>query len=549
MINFQTSPEQYKHWRLSIAGNVARLSMDVQEDQTIADGYKLKLNSYDLGVDIELADAIQRIRFEHPKVRAVVVTSLKPRIFCAGANIYMLGTSSHAFKVNFCKFTNETRCAIEDDSRHTGRRYIAALNGTASGGGYELAIACDEIYLVDDGNSAVSLPEVPLLGVLPGTGGLTRLVDKRQVRRDRADVFSTLAEGLKGKRAKEWGLIDDSFPTSKFQEGIDARVAQVANLRDEGAAQNNNSSDRGIKLNPLEFESTDDSRDYKYVSLKIQREKRYADLTMRGPEADLPTTPDEMQKLGDVYWPLRAYRELDEVLLHLRVNEPNIGLVCLRTTGEISNVLAVDRALSVNRNQWLAREILLYMARVLRRLDLTAKSFFAMIEPGSCFAGNLLELALSSDRTYMLDNPAEKIEIATSELNAGAFLMSNGLARIQTRFLAKPDKVDEVLAYEGSLDTAAADDVGLVTFAPDDLDWEDEIRVAIEERTSLSPDALTGMEASLRFAGPESMDTKIFGRLTAWQNWIFQRPNAVGPQGALTNYGKPTQAQFDYQRT
>ncbi|MDX6443725.1 MAG: benzoyl-CoA-dihydrodiol lyase [Blastocatellia bacterium] len=550
MINFQTSPEQYKHWKLSIEGSVARLSMDVQEDQTLADGYKLKLNSYDLGVDIELADAIQRIRFEHPEVRAVVVTSLKPRIFCAGANIYMLGTSSHAFKVNFCKFTNETRCSMEDDSRHTGRRYIAALNGTASGGGYELAIACDEIYLVDDGNSAVSLPEVPLLGVLPGTGGLTRLVDKRQVRRDRADVFSTLAEGLKGKRATDWGLIDGSFPTSKFQEGIDTRVAQIVNLRSEEPAQINNLRyNSGIKLNPLEFDSTEDSRDYKYVSLKLHREKRYADLTMRGPEGDLPTTPDEMQQLGDGYWPLRAYRELDDVLLHLRVNEPEIGLVCLRTQGETENVLAVDRALSANRNQWLVREILLHMARVLRRLDLTAKSFFSIIEPGSCFAGNLIELALSSDRTYMLNNPDEKVEVATSELNAGAFLMSNGLARIQTRFLAEPDKVDEVLAHEGAFDTEAADEAGLVTFAPDDLDWEDEIRVAIEERTSLSPDALTGMEASLRFAGPESMDTKIFGRLTAWQNWIFQRPNAVGPQGALTNYGKPTQSQFDYKRT
>jgi benzoyl-CoA-dihydrodiol lyase len=549
MINFQTSPEQYKHWRLSIDGFVARLSMDVQEDQTIAGGYKLKLNSYDLGVDIELADAIQRIRFEHPDVRAIVVTSLKPRIFCAGANIYMLGTSSHAFKVNFCKFTNETRCAMEDDSRHTGRRYIAALNGTASGGGYELAIACDEIYLVDDGNSAVSLPEVPLLGVLPGTGGLTRLVDKRQVRRDRADVFSTLAEGLKGKRAKEWGLIDDSFPTSKFQEGIDARVAQIANLRSEDPAQINNLRYSGIKLNPLEFESTDDSREYKYVSLELFREKRYAELTVRGPEADSPTTPDEMKKLGDDYWALRAYRELDDVLLHLRVNEPEIGLVCLRTAGDIKNVLAVDAALATNRNQWLPREILLYMARVLRRLDLTAKSFFSIIEPGSCFAGNLLELALSSDRTYMLNNPDQKVEVATSELNAGAFLMSNGLARIQTRFLAEPDRVEEVLAHAGPFDTEAADEAGLVTFAPDDLDWEDEIRVAIEERTSLSPDALTGMEASLRFAGPESMDTKIFGRLTAWQNWIFQRPNAVGPQGALTNYGKPTQAQFDYKRT
>ena len=523
--------------------------MDVQEDATLADGYKLKLNSYDLGVDIELADAIQRLRFEHPEVRAVVVTSLKPRIFCAGANIYMLGTSSHAFKVNFCKFTNETRCAIEDDSRNSGRRYVAALNGTASGGGYELAIACDEIYLVDDGNSAVSLPEVPLLGVLPGTGGLTRLVDKRKVRRDRADVFSTLAEGLKGKRAKDWGLIDDSFPTSKFQEAVDARVAQVVNLRSDGPAQVSDLRHNGIKLNPLEVKSTDDTREYKYVSLKLNREKRYADLTVHGPEADLPTTTDEIQKLGDNYWPLRAYRELDDMLLHLRVNEPEIGLVCLRTEGVIENVLAVDRTLAANRDHWLLREIILHMARVLRRLDLTAKSFFAIIEPGSCFAGNLLELALASDRTYMLNNPEEAIEMATSDLNSGALPMSNGLTRLQSRFLAEPAKVDEVLAHEGSFDTEAADEAGLVTFAPDDLDWEDEIRLAIEERTSLSPDALTGMEASLRFAGPESMDTKIFGRLTAWQNWIFQRPNAVGPNGALTNYGKPTQAQFDYKRT
>jgi benzoyl-CoA-dihydrodiol lyase len=549
MINFQTSPAQYKHWKLSVDGVVATLSMDVQEDQTLADGYKLKLNSYDLGVDIELADAIQRIRFEHPEVRAVVVTSLKPRIFCAGANIYMLGTSSHAFKVNFCKFTNETRCAMEDDSRHSGRRYIAALNGTASGGGYELAIACDEIYLVDDGNSAVSLPEVPLLGVLPGTGGLTRLVDKRKVRRDRADVFSTLAEGLKGKRAKEWGLINDSFPTSKFQESIDARVTQVANLRSDGNSQVNILRYNGIKLKALAVESTADSRNYKYVSLKLNRDKRYVDLTVRGPEAGLPTTLEEIEKLGDAYWPLAAYRQLDDALLHLRVNEPEIGLVCLRTEGSIDNLLALDKTLAANREHWLIREIILHMARVLRRLDLTAKSFFAIIESGSCFAGNLLELVLASDRAYMLNDPDQKVEIATSGLNAGAFLMSNGLARVQSRFLAEADKVDEVLGHEGPFDTEAANEAGLVTFAPDDLDWEDEIRMAIEERTSLSPDALTGMEASLRFAGPESMDTKIFGRLTAWQNWIFQRPNAVGPQGALTNYGKPTQAQFDYKRT
>ncbi len=532
MINFQTSPNQYKHWRVQVDGPVATLSMDVQEDETLAEGYKLKLNSYDLGVDIELADVVQRLRFEHPEVAVVVVTSLKPRIFCAGANIYMLGSSSHAFKVNFCKFTNETRCAIEDDSKHSGRRYLAALNGTASGGGYELAIACDEIYLVEDGNSAVSLPEVPLLGVLPGTGGLTRLVDKRKVRRDRADVFSTLAEGLKGKRAKEWGLVDGFFPTSKFQEGIDARVQQLV----ESAGPRDLT---GIKLNPL--------HDYKYVEIKLNREQRYADLTIQGPEGPQPATAEAIQELGDAYWPLQAYRELDHALLNLRVNEPEIGLVCLRTTGSIESVLSVDQTLVANRDHWLVREIIAHMARVLRRLDLTAKSFFAIVEPGSCFAGNLLELLLAADRSYMLmDSDAS---VAVSEMNAGALPMSNGLTRLQSRFLAEPERLDAIFSEQKSLNTEEADELGLITFAPDDLDWEDEIRVAIEERTSLSPDALTGMEASLRFAGPETMDTKIYGRLTAWQNWIFQRPNAVGPEGALTNYGKPTQAHFDYKRT
>ena len=557
MINFQTSPDQYKHWKLSFDGPVARLSMDVQEDETLADGYKLKLNSYDLGVDIELADAIQRIRFEHPEVRAVVITSLKPRIFCAGANIYMLGTSSHAFKVNFCKFTNETRCALEDDSGHSGRRYIAALNGTASGGGYELAIACDEIYLVDDGNSAVSLPEVPLLGVLPGTGGLTRLVDKRKIRRDRADVFSTLAEGLKGKRAKEWGLIDDTFTTSRFQEAIAERVAQVTHhvsLGDEPSSheqdpQTNSLRYAGIKLNPLEVATTGDARNYKNVSLKLHRDKRYADLTVHGPDANQPTSVDEIEELGDDFWPLRAYRELDDALLYLRVNESEIGLVCVRTEGKIDEVLTVDKTLAANRDHWLIREVILQMARTLRRLDLTAKSFFAIVEPGSCFAGNLFELLLASDRSYMLNNPDEVVQIALGELNPGAFPMSNGLTRLESRFLAQPKKAYEAFGYDGAFDTEAAEEFGLVTFTPDDLDWDDEIRVAIEERTSLSPDALTGMEASLRFAGPETMDTKIYGRLTAWQNWIFQRPNAVGPNGALTNYGKPTQAQFDFKRT
>jgi benzoyl-CoA-dihydrodiol lyase len=542
MINFETSPGQYRHWKLTINGATASLAMDVQEDETMQDGYKLKLNSYDLGVDIELADAIQRLRFEHPEVKVVVITSLKPRIFCAGANIYMLGTSTHAWKVNFCKFTNETRCAIEDASHHSQQRYIAALNGTASGGGYELAIACEEIYLVEDGNSAVSLPEVPLLGVLPGTGGLTRLVDKRKVRRDRADVFSTLAEGLKGKRAKEWGLIDDYFPTTKFQEAIEHRLQEIVEASPKPEA-------RGITLNPLQIETDEDTRLYKYVSVKLVRDKRYADLTLQAPEAGLPSEPDGVQALGDAYWALQAYRELDDALLHLRVNESEIGLVCLRTTGRIENLLALDQTLARHRDHWLIREILLHQARVLRRLDLTAKSFFAIIEPDSCFAGNLLELALAADRTYMLNDPSQTVEIAVSELNAGALPMSNGLTRLQSRFLADPEKAAEVLAHKERFNTAAAEEAGLITAAPDDLDWEDEIRLAIEERTSLSPDALTGMEASLRFAGPETLDSKIYGRLTAWQNWIFQRPNAVGEHGALTNYGKPTQAKFDYRRT
>ncbi|HKX28969.1 MAG TPA: 2,3-epoxybenzoyl-CoA dihydrolase [Blastocatellia bacterium] len=540
MINFETSPAEYRHWRLNVDGAVAKLEMDVREDGTLEPGYKLKLNSYDLGVDLELADAVQRLRFEHPEVKVVIVTSLKPRIFCAGANIYMLAASSHAHKVNFCKFTNETRCAIEDASARSGQHYLAALNGTASGGGYELALACEEIYLIDDGNAAVSLPEVPLLGVLPGTGGLTRLVDKRQVRRDRADLFATLAEGLKGNRAREWGLIDDYFPPSKFQAAVTARVQELIAKNPEPK------SGPGIKLGPLQVEAAEAGRQYVNVTLRLNREKRYADLTVRGPDADLPTGPEEILKLGDAYWPLRTYRELDDALLHLRLNEPEIGLVCLRTEGLIENVLAVDRTLGEHRDHWLVNEIVLQSARVLRRLDLTAKSFFAIIEPGSCFAGNLLELALAADRTYMLNDPQFAVEVAASRLNSGALPMSNGLTRLQSRWLGNPARGLEI---ETRLNTQAAIDEGLVTSAPDELDWDDEIRVAIEERISLSPDALTGMEASLRFAGPETIDTKIFGRLTAWQNWIFQRPNAVGEHGALTSYGKPSQPKFDHRRT
>lgn len=542
-INFETSPDQYRHWRLTFDGPVATLAMDVQEDVTLGDNYKLKLNSYDLGVDIELADAVQRLRFEHPEVKVVVVKSLKPRIFCAGANIYMLGTSAHGFKVNFCKFTNETRCSIEDATSHSGQRYVAALNGTASGGGYELAIACDQIYLVDDGNSAVSLPEVPLLGVLPGTGGLTRLVDKRKIRRDRADVFSTLAEGLRGKRAKEWGLIDEYFPTSKFEEGVTGKVQELVA---EDASQR---PEKGIVLGPLSPEVTENERSYQYVKVVLHREGRYADLTMRGPDGDPPATAEDFETAGDHSWALKAFRELDNALLHLRANEPEIGLVCLRTEGDPAKVLAMDEALFNLREHWLVREILLFQARVLRRLDLTAKSFFALVEPGSCFAGSLLELALASDRVYMLNDPDRPTELAVSVMNAGALPMSNGLTRLHSRFLAAPEQVERVMAHDGSYSAEEAEEYGLVTFAPDDLDWDEEIRVAIEERTSLSPDALTGMEASLRFGGPETMDTKIYGRLTAWQNWIFQRPNAVGENGALTNYGKPTQPKFDFKRT
>ncbi len=522
--------------------------MDVQEDQTLAEGYKLKLNSYDLGVDIELADAVQRLRFEHPEVKVIVVTSLKPRIFCAGANIYMLGTSSHAFKVNFCKFTNETRCAIEDASHNSKQRYVAALNGTASGGGYELAISCDEIFLVDDGNSSVSLPEVPLLGVLPGTGGLTRLVDKRKVRRDRADVFSTLAEGLKGKRAKEWGVIDDFFPTSKFQESIAAHVQKLAASNDEKKAT------RGIKLHPLQVEAMANGREYKYVSVKLNREGRYADLTMRAPEADLPTTAEEIEQLGDAYWPLQAYRELDDALLHLRVNELEIGLVCLRTTGNINNVLAVDETLDATRDNWLVREIILQMARVLRRLDLTAKSFFALIEPGSCFAGTLAELAFAADRSVMFAGQRDGANHAPatlhlSLLNFGAYPMANGLTRLQTRFYGEPDSVPQAAACIGTaLEAEDAETLGLVTFAYDATDWDDEIRIMLEERASFSPDALTAMEANLRFVGPETMETRIFGRLTAWQNWVFQRPNSVGEHGALKRYGSGVKPTFDRNR-
>jgi benzoyl-CoA-dihydrodiol lyase len=552
-VSFATDPSRYRHWKLTFDGAVATLSMDVQEDAGLSPDYKLKLNSYDLGVDIELADAIQRIRFEHPEVHAVVVTSLKERIFCAGANIFMLRGSTHAWKVNFCKFTNETRLAIEDASANSGIAFLAALNGICAGGGYELALACDEIILVDDGNSAVSLPETPLLGVLPGTGGLTRVVDKRKVRRDLADFFGTVAEGVKGKRAVEWRLVDAVYPTSQFKQRVAARAQELA-ARSDRPAQG-----PGIALTPLAPAVTDTSITYSAVTVAIDRDKRVATLTVAGPDSAPPDGPDAIQALGAEFWPLRAFRELDDALLRLRVAEPLIGTIVVKTRGDQDTMLALDELLLAHQGHWLVREIIHFVKRTLKRMDLTSRSFFALIEPGSCFAGTLFELALAADRSYMRDDPDADNTIALSRMNGrlrvdgasagqGPLSMSNGLTRLETRFLGQPDQVDQVLKRDGKFDPQAALDAGLVTFAPDELDWDDEVRLAIESRAALSPDALTGMEANLRFAGPETMETKIFGRLTAWQNWIFIRPNAVGAKGALTAYGSQSRPEFDFNR-
>jgi benzoyl-CoA-dihydrodiol lyase len=544
VVRFETHPDRYRHWQLEFpaeyAGAVARLAMNVKEDGGLVPGYPLKLNSYDLGVDVELADALMRIRFEHPEVKAIVFTSGKDRIFCSGANIYMLGMSTHAFKVNFCKFTNETRLWLEEMSAFGGVSSLAALAGTASGGGYELAIACDEIVLQEDGSSAVSLPEAPLLGVLPGTGGLTRLVDKRKIRRDLADVFSTLAEGVRGKRAVEWSLVDEAPGKAQFDASVKKRLEGMV-------ARSKRTSFRPIALVPLEVKRSEKGAEYKYVTLDLDRATRTATLTVRAPSASEPASPEELAKAGAGAWAVRAFRELDDALLDLRFNQPEIGVVALKTKGNAEAVLAVDRMLAAHKEDGLVREITLHMKRVLKRLDMSAKSFFALVEPGSCFAGSLLELALASDRIYMKDD--EGVTVATSPMNAGPFPMGNGLTRLESRFLREPERVGRVLEHAGAMDTSTADKAGLVTFAPDDLDWEDEIRIAFEERASLSPDALTGMEASLRFGGPETMETKIFGRLTAWQNWIFQRPNAVGERGALTLYGKPERPEFDFRRT
>ncbi len=538
-VRFETHPSRYVHWKLEVAAPVARLVMDIEEERPLRPGYTLKTNSYDLGVDIELADAIARLRFEHPEVRVVVISSGKDRIFCSGANIYMLGSSTHAFKVNFCKFTNETRLALEDASQHSGLKAIAAVNGACAGGGYELALACDEILLVDDASSAVSLPEVPLLAVLPGTGGLTRVVDKRKVRRDLADVFSSLGEGVKGKRAVQWRLVDEAIPLSKFASRVPERAAALA----AGAPAR---SGPGVVLAPLEGRYDDRGVQHRYVTLAIDAATRVGEITVRAPESDEPADAAGMRERGSELWALRAFRELDDVLLDLRFNRPEIGVLVLKTRGEAARVLAVDAALLAQQDDGFVSEVLHHMKRVLKRLDVTARSLLAIVDEGSCFAGSLLELAFAADRSYMLaqdDGP----EIAFSALNGGALPMANGLSRLATRFLGEPRKAEPPVGESFDAESALAE--GYVTFAPDDIDWEDEVRLAIEERATISPDALTGMEANLRFAGPETMETKIFGRLSAWQNWIFQRPNAVGEKGALTLYGKPERAKFNWSRT
>jgi benzoyl-CoA-dihydrodiol lyase len=548
-VSFETHPSRYRHWRLDVQGHVATLGMDVREDAGLDPGYRLKLNSYDLGVDIELADALQRIRFEHPAVRVVIIRSLKERVFCAGANIFMLGGASHAFKVNFCKFTNETRLAMEDASARSGIRFLCAINGVCAGGGYELALACDEILLVDDGNASVSLPETPLLGVLPGTGGLTRLVDKRHVRRDLADLFCTLVEGVKGKRAVEWGLVDAVHPASRFADALARRVDQLGEASDRRPERP--ADGRPCLLSPLEPRVSADGLEYRFVSLAIDRGRRVATLTMQGPpEGAIPESTAALEEAGDQGWALRAFRELDDVLLRLRLNEPEIGMVLVKTVGDLSRIVALDRFLAAHRDHWLVREIVLLMARVLKRMDLTARSFFAIVEPASCFGGSLFELALASDRTYMLDDPQQPTAVALSPLNAGLLPMGNGLSRLSVRLLGEPEMAADLVGEDEPFDPMAAMDAGLVTSAPDELDWDDEVRLAVEARAALSPDALTAMEANLRFAGPETLETKIFGRLSAWQNWVFQRPNAVGERGALKAFGGAKgRPEFDWGRT
>jgi benzoyl-CoA-dihydrodiol lyase len=549
-VDFRVRPDRYKHWRLSTDGPVATLTMDVDEQGGLVPGYELKLNSYDLGVDIELYDAVQRLRFEHPEVRTVVITSGKPKIFCAGANIRMLAASPHGWKVNFCKFTNETRNGIEDATAHSGQTYLAAVNGTASGGGYELALACEHIMLVDDRSSAVSLPELPLLGVLPGTGGLTRVSDKRHVRRDLADYFSTKSEGVGGKKAVQWRLVDEAVPRPRWDETVAERAAELAgrSSRPENAT--------GVELTPLTKTAADDAIRYDHVEAVLDRDAGRVDISVKGPHNDPPADIAEATAQGAAFWPLAVTRELDDLILDLRTNETELGTWVFRTEGDPAPVLAHDALLLGGKDDWFANEVLQYLKRTLRRLDVTSRSLIAAIEPGSCFAGSLLELALAADRSFQLagvfedkDPDAEPATVTLGEMNLSPLTMSNGLTRLQTRFWGDEAGYEAAAKRKGeALEAEDAAELGLVTFAPDDIDWDEEIRIVTEERSSFSPDALTGLEANYRFAGPETMETKIFGRLTAWQNWIFNRPNASGPDGALRRFGTGQRAVFDRKR-
>jgi len=548
LIDFNTNPEKYRHWTINLEGPLATLRLGVDEDGGIKSGYKLKLNSYDLGVDIELHDIVQRMRFEHPEVRTVVITSSLEKVFCSGANINMLGLSSHAHKVNFCKFTNETRNSIEDATKYSGQTYITAINGVAAGGGYELALSTEYIILIDDSSSAVSLPEIPLLAVLPGTGGLTRIVDKRKVRRDYADYFCTLTEGIRGKRAVKWNLVDELVPRSKFEDIVKIRAIEFAKKSKRPE------DEKGIILTPLEKKVENGIIMYENIHVELERQKRIVNITIKAPSGVLPKEPVDIQAAGAKFWPLAMARELDDVIMHLSFNEPELGTWVIKTDGDADKVLEVDKTLFRLKDNWLIREIVLNLKRVFKRLDLVSRSLLVLVLPGSCFTGTLLELVLAADRSYMLDGTFESVKnsvalLRPTEMNFGELPMCNDLTRLQTRFLNNPQNVDNVRKQIGeNLDAVKADELGLVTFIPDDIDWEDEIRLAIEERSSLSPDALTGMEASLRFAGPETIETKIFGRLTAWQNWIFQRPNAVGEEGALKLYGTGKKSTYDKNR-
>ena len=545
-VNYQTEPALYRHWKLEFDGPIATLRADFDENAGLRPGYKLKLNSYDLGVDIELNDAINRIRFEHPEVRTVVVTSAKEKVFCSGANIFMLGVSSHAWKVNFCKFTNETRNGLEDSSTHSGLKFLAAVNGACAGGGYELALACDQIVLVDDRSSSVSLPEVPLLGVLPGTGGLTRVTDKRRVRHDLADIFCTTSEGVRGQKAKDWRLVDDIAKPAVFAQKVRERALALA------AASDRPADARGIALTPIACTVEADALHYRHLSVRIDRVKRTATFVVRGPEGAQPDTPQAIEAVGAAWYPLAMARELDDAILSMRTNELDIGIWLIRTEGDAAQVLAMDATLMAHRNHWLVRETIGLLRRTFSRLDVSSRSLFALVEPGSCFAGSFLELALACDRIYHLalpDDAARAPAITVADTNFGVYPMVTGQSRLGRRFYDEQPALEAVRARAGQpLDADAAFALGLITSNPDDIDWADEVRIAIEERVSMSPDALTGLEANLRFNGPENMFTRIFGRLTAWQNWIFQRPNAVGEKGALKVYGKGDKAAFDWNR-